>query len=54
MSRILDLPFAQFIALDTQYVGDVDILAPAYSRKPGFSFNLETLTRGEQLRLTLE
>ena len=52
MSRTLDLPFAQFIAPDTQYAGDVDIPAPAYSRTPGFSFNLETLAGGEQLRLT--
>ncbi|KAL8963110.1 MAG: hypothetical protein Q9193_000584 [Seirophora villosa] len=51
MSRNLDLPFAQFIAPDRQHAGDVDIPAPAYSRKPGFAFNLETLTGGEQLRL---
>lgn len=54
MSRTLDLPFAQFIALDTQYARDVDIPAPAYSRTPSFSFNLETLAREEQLRLTPE
>lgn len=52
MSRSLDLPFAQFIAPDTQYEGDVEMHAPAYSRKPGFTFNLETLTGGEQLRFT--
>ncbi len=52
MSRTRDLPFTQFIAPDTQYAGDVDIPAPAYSRTPGFSFNLETLAGGEQLRLT--
>lgn len=52
MSRSLDLPFSQFIAPDGQDAGDVEILAPAYSRKPGFAFNLETLTGGEQLRLT--
>ncbi|KAI4117370.1 MAG: hypothetical protein LQ345_002382 [Seirophora villosa] len=51
MSRTLDLPFAQFIAPDRQHAGDVDIPAPAYSRRPGFAFNLETLTGGEQLRL---
>jgi len=51
MSRTLDLPFAQFIAPEIQYTGDVDIPAPAYSRRPGFVFNLETLTEGEQLRL---
>lgn len=51
MSRTLDLPFAQFIAPDVQHAGDVDIPAPAYSRRPGFAFNLETLTGGEQLRL---
>lgn len=49
MSRTLDLPFAQFIAPDIQYAGDIDIHAPAYSRKPGFTFNLETLTQGERL-----
>ncbi len=52
MSRTLDLPFSQFIAPDKQYAGDVDIHAPAYTRRPGFAFNLETLTGGEQLRLT--
>ncbi|MCJ1286467.1 hypothetical protein MMC26_005812 [Xylographa opegraphella] len=52
MSRTLDLPFSQFIAPDVQYAGDVDIPAPAYSCRPGFAFNLETLVGGEQLRLT--
>ncbi|KAL9057566.1 MAG: hypothetical protein Q9206_002298 [Seirophora lacunosa] len=51
MSRTLDLPFAQFIAPDRQHAGDVDIPAPAYSRRPDFAFDLETLTGGEQLRL---
>ncbi|KAL9012461.1 MAG: hypothetical protein Q9173_002777 [Seirophora scorigena] len=51
MSRTLDLPFAQFMAPDRQHAGDVDIPAPAYFRRPGFAFNLETLTGGEQLRL---
>ncbi|KAL8993845.1 MAG: hypothetical protein Q9169_006042 [Polycauliona sp. 2 TL-2023] len=51
MSRTLDLPFAQFIAPERQHAGDVDIPPPAYSRRPGFTFSLETLTRGEQLRL---
>lgn len=54
MSRTLDLPFSQFIAPDTHFAGDVDIPAPAYSRRPGFTFNLETLTNGERLRLTPE
>ncbi len=54
MSRTLDLLFSQFIVLDIQYVEDVDLLAPAYSRRPGFTFNLETLIEGERLRLTLE
>lgn len=49
MSRSLDLPFSQLIAPDIQYAGDVDMHAPAYTRKPGFTFNLETLTGGEQL-----
>lgn len=52
MSRSLDLPFSQFIAPDIQNAGVVDIHVPAYARKPGFTFNLETLTGGEQLRLT--
>ncbi|KAI4093451.1 MAG: hypothetical protein LQ344_002864 [Seirophora lacunosa] len=52
MSRTLDAPFAQFIASDRQHAEDVDIPAPAYSCRPGFAFNLETLTGGEQLRLT--
>ncbi len=52
MSRTLDLPFSQFIAPDIQYAEDVDLLAPAYSRRPGFTFNLETLTEEERLRLT--
>ena len=52
MSRTLDLPFSQFIAPDVQYAGDVETPAPHYSRRPGFAFDLETLTGGEQLRLT--
>ncbi len=52
MSRTLDLPFSQFIVPDIQYAEDVDLLAPAYSRRPGFTFNLETLTEEERLRLT--
>lgn len=52
MSRTLDLPFSQFIAPGIQHAGDLDVPAPAYSRTPGFSFNLETLTGGKQLRLT--
>ena len=51
MSRTLDLPFSQFIAPDVQYAGDVKVPAPAYSRRPGFAFDLETLTGGERLRL---
>ena len=52
MSRTLDLPFSQFIAPDIQHAGDIEMPAPAYSRRPGFAFNLETLTRGEPLKLT--
>lgn len=51
MSRTLDLPFSQFIAPENDHAGDVELPAPAYSRKRGFAFNLETLTGGEQLRL---
>ena len=51
MSRTLDLPFSHFIAPDIEHGGDVDIPTPAYSRRAGFAFNLETLTGGERLRL---
>lgn len=51
MSRTLDLPFSQLIAPDIQDAGDIELPAPAYSRRPGFAFNLETLAGGEQLRL---
>ena len=51
MSRTLDLPFSQFIAPGIEDAEDVEIPAPAYSRRPGFGFNLETLTDGEQLRM---
>lgn len=51
MSRTLDLPFSQFIAPEIQFAGDVNMPAPAYSRGPGFAFNLETLVGGEQLSL---
>lgn len=53
MSHSLDLPFSSLIAPDLQYAGDVEIPAPAYSRRPGFAFNLETLTGGEQLNLEI-
>ena len=52
LSLTLDLPFSQIIAPNNQHAGDVDIPAPAYSSKRGFTFNLETLTGGERLRLT--
>ena len=52
MSRTLDLPFSQFIAPEVQNTGDVEMPAPAYTRRPGFTFDLETLTGGERLRLT--
>lgn len=51
MSLTLDLPFSQIIAPNNQHTGDVDIPAPAYSRRRGFTFNLETLIGGERLRL---
>ena len=51
MSRTLDLPFSQYIAPGTENAGDVEIPGPAYSRRPGFGFNLETLTGGERLRM---
>lgn len=54
MSYILNLPFSQFIASDIQYVGDLSISAPVYSCRPGFTFNLKTLTGEVQLRLTSE
>ena len=52
MSRTLDLPFSQFIAPDVPHAEDVQIPAPGYARKRGFSFNLETLAGGERIRLT--
>lgn len=52
MSLTLDLPFSQIIAPNDQHAGVVDIPAPAYSSTRGFTFNLETLTGGERLRLT--
>ena len=52
MSRALNLPFSQFIAPEIQDTGVIDIPAPAYSRRPGFAFDLSTLTGGEQLKLT--
>lgn len=52
MSRSLDLPFSQFIAPDIQPAGDVDVPAPAYSLRRGFTFNLDVLTGGDRLRLT--
>ncbi|CAF9942307.1 hypothetical protein IMSHALPRED_003470 [Imshaugia aleurites] len=52
MSLTLDLPFSQFIAPNNQHAGEVDIPAPAYSSRRGFTFNLETLAGGEPLRLT--
>lgn len=52
MSRTLDLPFSQFIAPDVQHAENLDIPAPAYSRRRGFTFNLETLTRRDRLSLT--
>ena len=51
MSRTLDLPFSKFIAPDERHDRDAEIPGPAYSRRPGFAFNLETLTDGDQLRL---
>ena len=51
MSRALDLPLSQFIAPDTQHAETIDIPAPAYSRRPGFAFDLQTLVGGVELRL---
>ena len=52
MSRTLDLPFSQFIAPNVEDPVEVNIAFPAYSLRPGFSFDLETLVNGEPLRLT--
>ncbi|MCJ1475096.1 hypothetical protein MMC13_003756 [Lambiella insularis] len=51
MSRTLDLPFSELLVRSGEDTEDVDIPAPAYSRRPNFSFNLETLVRGDRLRL---
>lgn len=52
MSCTLDLPFSQIIVPSLNATGDVDVPAPAYSRRPGFSFDLATLTGGNNLSLT--
>ena len=51
MSRTLDLPFSELIAPNAVVTEDVNPHPPTYSRRPGFSFNLETLVNGEQLTL---
>lgn len=51
MSRTLDLPFSQLIVPSLKDEGGMNIPAPAYSRQPGFVFDLETLAEGEPLRL---
>ena len=51
MSRTLDLPFSEFISPNVQITGDINLPAPAYSRRAGFSFDLETLVGGQPLRL---
>ncbi|KAI4189062.1 MAG: hypothetical protein L6R41_001729 [Letrouitia leprolyta] len=51
ISRNLDLPFSQFIAPEVKHGANVKIPAPAYSRRPGFVFNLESLTGGEQISM---
>ncbi|OBT86929.1 hypothetical protein VE02_04370 [Pseudogymnoascus sp. 03VT05] len=42
MSRTLNLPFAEIVALDSQTSAAV-IKPPAYATKRGFSFNLDVL-----------
>lgn len=46
MSRTLDLPFAELLAPGSQISGDADVKPPAYTQKPGFTFDLESLTQG--------
>ncbi|KAL9598762.1 MAG: hypothetical protein Q9219_004259 [cf. Caloplaca sp. 3 TL-2023] len=52
MSRTLDLPFSQLIAPNVSTAANATNTAPAYSRRPGFAFNMKSLTGGESLRLT--
>ena len=51
MSRTLDLPFSQFVSPNLRITGDINLPVPAYSRRPGFSFDLGTLVGGQPLRL---
>lgn len=50
MSRTLDLPFAEFIAPESQISGDADVRPPLYTQKPGFAFDLESLALGSPLK----
>ena len=52
MSRSLDLPFSDIIAPDLGHATGVAIPAPAYSRRRGFAFNLETIADGEPVNMT--
>lgn len=49
MSRTLDLPFAEFIAPESHVLDNADVTPPAYTKNPGFTFNLENLTQGSPL-----
>lgn len=55
MNRTLDVPFADIIAPSTHAVdlraSQVQGKPPAYARRPGFSFNLDCLARGNPLSL---
>ena len=44
MSESLDLPFAKLLAPDQDFQEDQEIEPPAYTKKPGFSYNLSSLS----------
>lgn len=54
MSRTLDLSFFEFIALVTQDSRIANISLLAYLRERDFAFSLDSLTRGESLKLKFE
>lgn len=49
MSRSLDLPFQDIIAPDKGSIGNITLEPPAYSRRPGFTYDISPLTGGEAL-----
>lgn len=54
MNRNLNLFFFQFIALDIQYIENIDIFVSVYFRKSDFVFNLKILIEKKQLKFIFE